>query len=983
MTESVPLVITAGQNEGIDPKLLPAPQLTEALNIRQTRDGRWRKRYGMEPRPNTTIVGSGADKLFNWVGELGGQRLVIAGSLLRHYPEILEKFKNESTIPRFYPEESTQLYASVVTSPNAGATAHVNGYTVRVYAREGIETVIAIYDLNETPLAEQVITSGFYRSRAIVCGHIIIILTDEGGTVQARHWDTFNDPFSASPFSAPTALGATTSDFDAVAVSATQFVLVRQNLGTQITTSLLNLSYSVLGSVTETLSASTYYIGVGRSDNHIYVAWSGNSVCQCRVTNLSLVPVTTAVTLAASGADTGRPGVAQESANVVRVVWSGGAGARIEHRTVNSAAALGTVYTQHGVNKASQPFRTGGHTYVFTLKLAVDQRQIFMIRLTEANDGSQLQLRYLGGKSVAPTFSSLYQTTPVLCGNVWSYNVEGNISPAYVGGGVTNGTIVALRFVESTTVSRAHRGAVSFDGTLLVPGGFPWLYDGQTFAELGFAQLPEIISLAGTTIGAMTSSATYLYRVVWSWVDRFGNEYRSAPSVPMSVTTGGSDNAVTVTLRRVPFTGKRRAYVEVYRTQAGGSIYNLAAVRLCLPGSGNVVFNDIRSDSAIQGSALLYTQAGQLPNEPAPSCRGMFVNDDRVWCWGLDDKRLAHASKPVLFGEGTSFTSDGGFFVRLPEPITGGAGLDGSAVFFSRRGIWVVSGDGPDASGFGSFSPARRIPSNVGCIDYRSILVTQDGIIFQSHLGLYLLPRGFGAPMFIGQGVQNTLESFPHITGATLYERDGETLAKFTVVDNDTAAPTAGRVLNWDLQRKQWSVDSVSSLSGPPFGACGIWGDRFVALAHNVIANALFIERDTGHSDGEGTLTNFWSLTTGDIRIGGPTGWANVYKIGVLAEYRGTCTLVAEASYDGGATWPDVGTWPLDPTTVPGIAVGDQVIRELTLDRVKSERIRIRVREAAPLSNNPNTEGVIINALHLEVEPSDRKLAPLRSAFTQ
>lgn len=69
---------------------------------------------------------------------------------------------------------------------------------------------------------------------------------------------------------------------------------------------------------------------------------------------------------------------------------------------------------------------------------------------------------------------------------------------------------------------------------LEVSGGIVSLYDGTTVAELGFNVYPEIEDIAKSIQGGI-APGNYDYKVVYEWVDNFGQTHRSAPSIPAAI----------------------------------------------------------------------------------------------------------------------------------------------------------------------------------------------------------------------------------------------------------------------------------------------------------------------------------------------------------------------------------------------------------------------------------------------------------------
>ncbi len=358
--------------------------------------------------------------------------------------------------------------------------------------------------------------------------------------------------------------------------------------------------------------------------------------------------------------------------------------------------------------------------------------------------------------------------------------------------------------------------------TLAMTGAPTSYYDGTRIQEIGFAQRPKILTnTCGTPSGAGLDGA-YKYIAIYEQVDARGQWHPSNVSdayLANPAPAGGQSVIVHVRplrlsnrmdLSTVPATQPNQVRVVLYRTTVGGTVYYR------VPNSE--LINDPGVDTMTMGAdetldvdlgAALYTQP-EVPNTaqvkqdpPAFTCmiphanRLVGVIGKSVWYSGTD-----------TFGEGYWFTSEFQFQVETPSDLTGAASLDGALVLFTRDRVAFVDGSGPPDNGAGGgFSDPSFIAAEVGCINYRSIVVTPAGVVFQSLRGLELLTRGRSLAAYFGSAVEDTLRANPVITSAVLDEY--QSTVTFTCQPTEIS-PTGVRII-WDFLHTTWQTSLIGN----------------------------------------------------------------------------------------------------------------------------------------------------------------------------
>jgi hypothetical protein len=479
-----------------------------------------------------------------------------------------------------------------------------------------------------------------------------------------------------------------------------------------------------------------------------------------------------------------------------------------------------------------------------------------------------------------------------------------------------------------------------------VAGAQPQWVDSTSSYEAGFIQAPVSIAnpiQAGG--GALTAVSTYSYTVVFE--SEVGTVVeRSAPAVPVTVTLTGVNNAITTRWTTMELGARRQVTAKVYRTAANGSVFYFLNKFDASPGSsalGYFDFVDGYADSDIIQNEALYINIGQeLAASNFPACAFANVGGGRLWCGGGFAGNRPQTSKLFAPHLSPEFADDDAFRVTLPANCTGGAWCD-AQVFFTQEGIYQVNGDGPDGSGNGFFT-TTRLPFNIGCIDWRSVVVCDMGVMFQSARGLYLLPRGFGQPIPMDQ-VIDTLTTYPIITSARSdYNSSGgadssEQIVQWTAVADEAA--TSGVVITFDVAYKAFYVDTFGA-DFPAVFQTGWSGDTVQAPALMTVGTGgptkwhPFRVYDVAANYSDNLLPIAFSATSGDFRPWGNFSHGVVNRIGMLGSLRSACTIAVTKLTDKGSRATSRGYAGVAPDYVTGddvyldVELGNSEQRDIT-----------------------------------------------------
>ena len=444
------------------------------------------------------------------------------------------------------------------------------------------------------------------------------------------------------------------------------------------------------------------------------------------------------------------------------------------------------------------------------------------------------------------------------------------------------GVITSQSGVMQASIDFTSLGLVSSElaNNLHIGGGFLAMYDSASLVEHGFHLFPETPALAQAASGSI-ANGVYLYTVVYEWVDNFGNIHRSAPSVPATITTTGSNGTVNVTIPTLRVTSKTNVALTVYRTEASGTIFyrvsSLTSPTFNSTSADTVVFADTSADASIIGNNQLYTTGGEVENISAPSSE-IFVNfKNRVILVPAENKSQWWYSKQVVPGFPVEFSD---LFVNNMDQYGGDIRavgvMDDKIVFFKENTKFYVYGSGPAPSGANDdFSNPERITSDTGCLNQRSIVSTPLGLMYQSPKGIYLLGRNM-VDTYIGSPVEEVTQA-ADATSAVLMPAVNQ--VRFTM-DN-------GQTIVYDYFVNQWSVDTGLTAQDST-----LW--RGTSYAQVRSSGQVLVENASVYTDA-GRFIKL-KLKTGWISFAQVQGFKRIWKMLILGEYLSPHQLIVSVA---------------------------------------------------------------------------------------
>lgn len=427
-------------------------------------------------------------------------------------------------------------------------------------------------------------------------------------------------------------------------------------------------------------------------------------------------------------------------------------------------------------------------------------------------------------------------------------------------------------------------------GALHLTGGQLWEYDGVKPVEHGFHVWPENVSVTTSASGGLITAQQYFYVFTYEWTDNAGQLHRSAPSVPVTITTTGSTSTNTIhvpTLRLTYKLSPNPARIVGYRWSTAQQVYyqftSITAPAINDTTVDSVTITDTKSDLAILGQTLLYTTGGVIEDIAAPASIASALYANRLFLIDAEDQNLLWFSKQVIEAVPVEMSD---LLTLYVAPTTGAQGstgpmtalsaMDDKLIIFKKDAIYYINGTGPDNTGANStFSDPVFITATVGCAVPNSIVLMPNGIIFQSDKGIWLLGRDLSTT-YIGAGV----EEFNSNVVLSAMAIPGTNQVRFVLDDSTT--------LMYDYFVQQWGTHTnIEAISATLYQG----SHTYLNLLGQV-----FQETPNMYTDGSEPV--LMGLTTSWINVAGLQGYERFYFANLLGTYYSPFKLDVLLAYD-------------------------------------------------------------------------------------
>jgi hypothetical protein len=467
------------------------------------------------------------------------------------------------------------------------------------------------------------------------------------------------------------------------------------------------------------------------------------------------------------------------------------------------------------------------------------------------------------------------------------------------------------------------------------------------------------------TGGQNIPSGNYQARTVYKYINQNGQVFRSAPSLPVTATSLGGTQAMSII---APFSdvtarGFQLNEIEVYLTGTNGSVFYLVATNsqftrktwstddsrveilgAQVPTSALVVYEP----AVYTANRQLYTTGGVLENDYPTNWDKATIHKGRVFL-GFPDSDALTYSKTLVSEEGVSFSD----FLTVEFDQAGGitaiASLDEKLIAFTKRDKRVTVGEPANDLGAGqSFSVPVFISSDTGAISQSSIVENSDGIYYKSEKGIYRLGRAL-ADDYIGAAV----EDFNQFTVAKAVVNSEFNEVVFVLKDSPFA-------LVYNYLFGIWTTWGNSQMS---------WVFAGRNLLYCSAAGKVWEETRTVFKDIDGMVVTPVPLTIEMpwLKVKGQQDYQRVKHLMLLGELKSTHTMQAEIWWDYDKRDAVRQTLTLaSSVVVSGSDYADQTYQmQFNPWKQKCESIKVRFTDVPDVSTSG--ESCTINAVDFRV----------------
>jgi hypothetical protein len=467
--------------------------------------------------------------------------------------------------------------------------------------------------------------------------------------------------------------------------------------------------------------------------------------------------------------------------------------------------------------------------------------------------------------------------------------------------------------------------------TLYVTGSEVLQYDGEQLVEVGFHLYPWRLTAApNVPAGAAIPDGDYTFKSTFRWDNAKGERERSTTALYLTITLAGGPSDVEMKLPVLHVTRKANAkspvVIEAWRTKKDpGSVEDpMYLVTSLDPGNAALTYNRfVANDQSGSAQAAALSDnltddeltlreendetGGVLESLAPPPATIITASQDRVFLAGIaGDPHRVWYSKVRVAGHVAAF--DDVLTIDIPHAggdITAIALLAETLVVFRESAIYVVPGEGFSNTGEGqNYGPARRVPSDCGAVGPDAVAVFEQGLLFKSVKGWYVLTTGWDV----------------QYVGGPIADFDDETIIAVHALESShhIRVETNNRMLVWDYLVNQWCEWTGAT---DVRGAC-VWQGRHVFWDDALeVAQIEQLDPPSFADTGYGL-----DIETPWIKLNDLAGRGKVRKVLITGEWRSAHKVQIKTARDYQYTAENVPAWFESKLLTPDTSiVGDRV----------------------------------------------------------
>lgn len=882
---------------------------------------------------------------------------------LYSYSSSLEKWTSKGRVFSIYPTSRTVLRND--RSQKNLDSIEIEGLLAYTYEDStGVRVTISDSENNHTILGNSLISASGTAPRLSRIQNTLFIFFKEGTDIKYRKINTIA-PTTIDPEAiAVTDLDATNPKYDVVAMADTITIAYNSSdSGGTLRLRKVNSDETLSSTISISGETASHALSVETdSSSRCLVTFSDGSDVKFLALSFRLDFVIVATSSIETIADVVNTTVVETTTGVYQLFYEVSATDSTNHlvkqNTIDLAATVGAPSViKRSVGLASKAFYYGTEPHVLTIHDSPLQSTYFLINntgstVTKVSPGTG---GTLVSENALPTTVALSDSKFVI-----PTQTKGQIV-------VEEESFFSLLGVVQTTFNFEPADPyqnVSLGNNLHITGGILKMYDGKQAVEHGFQLFPEnVVEDSSTTTGGSISDGTRQFSAVYAWTDNQGNLHRSAPSIPITViSTGGTaTQKITLSVPTLRITEKEDAIIEVYGTEAAGTVFykhtQTTAPVYNDPTVDSILVEITDSDTDLIDNEILYITGGVLDNIAAPAATLIESFQSRLFLAGLEQENTIAYSKILFDGQPVSFNDTLTIKVNnTGGPITALRKMDDKLIIFKDDACFFLSGEGPNNLGEqDTFIIPQLVSSEIGCIDPNSVVLTPAGLMFKSKKGVYLLTRGLGLD-YIGSNVEAYNDE--EITSAVVVADDNQ--VRFTTRN--------GPCLVYNYFTQQWATftnyRAVSAI---------LLNSEYHFLDKN---QNLLKETPDSYTD-NGSPVNM-AVETSWINFAGVQGFQRVYRLLLLGEFKSPHKLRIRVAYDFNESYvqekivdtADFLEYNLYGTDSPyGTGTpygGDGNVHQLRVDlkRQKCQSIKIKIEE---IQESTLGEGLSLSNIAFEV----------------
>jgi len=878
--QELPIPFAKGVETKLDSKQRPIGSMNLLENVVLSEPGKLKKRTGYTKLSTDELTGTivNSQKLTNFIDEL----CLYTATNFFSFSESTDKWTDKGIISNIFPD-SKPIVRNTYQQSDVAST-HVNGLDIFAWedTRGGIRVSIIDNATGNELVSDTEITSSGVNPKVEYIANEAYFFFSDGASVKYRKVNPVNPTtIEAEVVAVSSDLNAGAKLFDTTSVSD-EIIMVWYNAAGTMSMRKLQAAAVLTAVQVQSGEAPSVALSVtSDSLSRVLITYYNATAVKVIVRSFSLSANIVTPTVVETIANVTNCSAASSDGVTYNVYYQISASATTNHKvrvnTIDTSASVGTpAVFMLSVGMAAEPFVHNNVVYLPVIHQSTFQSTLFLAN-SAGNIVSKIAPGLAGVLLASGTLPSVNNITDD--NFLFGHQIKGkNVSE--------DNTFFSLIGVQSTTLEFDKNE--KFENSRLgrnlhTSGGVLQSYDGKVIVEHGFHLFPEDLT-AGTNAssGGNMSDGTFHYSAVYSWTDNKGQDHRSAPSIPITVTTsaGGTTQTQPIIVPTLRLTEKTNVIIELYRTEASGTIF-YKATSTTSPTyndqtADTVTITDTLADASLISNETLYTTGGVLDNISAPSAYLIESLGNRLYIAGLEDEnqlgysKIRNEGKPVEFNDTLTMNIN-----SLGGAITAIKAMDDKLIIFKDSAIFYLTGDGPNNLGEqNNFIEPELISADVGCVSSKSIVLTPHGLMFQSKKGIYLLSRSLGTS-YVGQGV----EDFNSVTIKSANLKLNDNLAVFLTSDGNT--------LTYDYFVQKWATyTNHRGLSAI------INNDSYYYIRMN---GDIYKESEEYTDDGSHIKM---VVETSWMSLAGVQNYKRVYRALILGDYKSAHKVVVKVAYN-------------------------------------------------------------------------------------